>query len=449
LLSLSDCDNHISAINISPDGKLIFAGTAHGSIFYWDAETGGMIGRVTTEGSYIQGLLFSSDGQTLLSCGYDHWNDFRLYDVDSMKQDRHFPGLSDGLETSPQDRSVQETPIICAKLNKNGDKLILGDNNGIISLWDTKNWRRIITSSCPDWSVFSVRISADGRRALSGSGSGALKLWDVETGKEIITLQGATGIQRSTTWSSDESLVLSTYNYEKARLQNLDTGKQIAEYAHPNGKINTIDLSPDGRLVATGGEDKEVRLWDALSGNNIAVAASHPEQVEKVAFTPGGELIASLSSYGHLAITRVNPLKELTPLPHGGIRIENFLINPRTGSLLVQFSKKSWRLFDPRTCKVVRDYDKRTENLEVLAYSSDGRFVAAYKEAEHDCNKEWHFSCECDVVIVDAETGEIVKTLRIPSVVRAAAFLPDGKSILTGNSDGTMALWDLNAVGKR
>ena len=107
-------------------------------------------------------------------------------------------------------------------------------------------------------------------------------------------------------------------------LWDLTTGKRLCPPEGHQRAIGSLAFSPDGKTLATGSWDETLRLWDAASGKEL-----HRFQLAfsvQVAFTPGGKTLAGSSSDGYIrffgtqprirnGIAFISTRVELIPLP--------------------------------------------------------------------------------------------------------------------------------------
>jgi hypothetical protein len=97
------------------------------------------------------------------------------------------------------------------------------------------------------------------------------------------------------------------------------------------------------------------------------------------------------------------------------------------------------RLLDPKTGSVIRTVAGAADQVQALAWSSDGKYFAAAGGVPGQSG---------EVVIFDAQTWKPIRTLAgYTEVVYAVAWKPNSMEVATGSLDKTAQIWDA-ATGK-
>ena len=224
-------------VSFSPNGQILASGCEDGLIRLWDVSTGEHKITFIAEHGRALRVLFSRDGDTLVSWGSYEVN---LWDV----------------ATSTHKKATREyEDFINASINGDGGILVNIDNkNDYIRLLDITTGEEDKKLRGHTKKVKSVAFSPDGRTLVSGSRDKTVRLWDATTGKHKKTLKG------------------------------------------PQKSIDSIAFSADGQMLATASRDNTVCLWDAITGTHQKTLKGHTAAVNGAAFSPDGRTIVSWSN---------------------------------------------------------------------------------------------------------------------------------------------------------
>ncbi|WP_206061471.1 WD40 repeat domain-containing protein [Nonomuraea basaltis] len=278
--------------------------------------------------------------------------------------------------------------------------------------------------------VNGAAFSPDGSMLVTASTDQTLRLWDVAGRRGVgEPLTGHTGVVTGVAFSPDGRLVVSGSADGTLRVWDAATrlavGKPLTGH---DGPITAVAISPDGSMVASSGNDKTVRLWDLATRRPIGrPLTGHTSVTYGVAFSPDGRTLASSGWDKTVRLWDVATRRPLgTPLTGSTSSVFNISFSPdgsalgggdSDGSLLI------WRL---RTTLL----PGHTDAVYAVAYSTVGVVGTA---SDDRTVRLWGIS---DNQPLGAPlTGHTAE-------VRAMAFGPRGKLLVTGSWDGTLRLWD-------
>jgi WD40 repeat protein len=161
-------------------------------------------------------------------------------------------------------------------VSPDGSRVLTGTRDGLIQMWDPRNWQEVRRLGRVDRAVLSLAFAPDGRTALSGEGKcersddssgtdeGVVRLWDMPTGEKIRTFHGHAGPVYSVAFSADGNYALSAGTDKTVRLWSLDTGRELRRFEGHLSTVRSVTFSPDGYLALSGSLDRSVRLWDTV-----------------------------------------------------------------------------------------------------------------------------------------------------------------------------------------
>ena len=198
----------VKEVAFSPDGELL--ATAGGHVKLWEVSNQTEIATLQHNG-YVLALAFSPNGQ-LLAAG-DAEGTVKIWDVQKRQAIAQLEG-----DTTRVD-SVTFAP--------DGRTLASAGYQGQIKLWAVANWEPLGTLQNRG-TVYTVDFSLDGK-ALASTGHEAVSLWSVESGEKIASLTGHTGWVRGAAFSPDGATLASGGDDRTIRIQNIEAHLQTLQ----------------------------------------------------------------------------------------------------------------------------------------------------------------------------------------------------------------------------
>ena len=308
----------------------------------------------------------------------------------------------------------------------------------------------------------SIAFSPDSTKILTGCADGVARIWNAETGEELLQFVGHAQVVgqplrfKSTVFSSDGKKVL-THATDNARIWDVETGKELhaledGEKVSPHSAV----FSPDGKKVATvvGLNPAEgnylVRIWDAETGKVLREF----DRSVRASFSPDGKKIITIHQGGVIRVWDADSGERLFDLAGHANGVFSAVFSPDGKMILSTSQDTTARIWDAETGRELqRLYDHRNVlswHASADSFSPDGKKVITthYGEAtgwywdadlERQVQKLSGHTCR----VWDVETGkELQQLVGHMRVVVYAAFLPDGKHIITRSEDQTVRLWD-------
>jgi WD40 repeat protein len=327
---LSAGEAPVSALGLSPDGKLLATGSFAGSVAVWDVRTGTPFGQpLVADTTPVSGVSFSPDGRLLLSA---HNRSAVLWDVTGHQ------AIGEPLG-GPTDLTTD------VSFSPDGRRLAVGGFDGSVAVFDVASRRRLARLDAgltePPLEFFpngkrretgnvvtSVAFSPDGKLLAAGSLDGVVRLWDgaklapaeppIEIGSVWIWQIAFSPDGKLLAVATDPNGPRDLYNPDlpvAALLFGVADRRQLGPPMIPGGRFGglSIAFSPDGKLLATGSEGR-AELWDVSSRRPIG----HPLDVKdegfpSVAFSPDGKLLAAGGGSGIVRLWNVETLRPAVP----------------------------------------------------------------------------------------------------------------------------------------
>jgi RNA polymerase sigma factor (sigma-70 family) len=208
---------HFRAVSVafSPDGQLLACGgygtretgLNTGLVRLYDLATGKEVRQLRGHLTPVCSVAFSSDGRTLVSCGYVLLGMRTGEPGESETRFVRFWDVATGKERPPVLAGLRSNRAL---LSPDGRTIAsLGDLGKTITLLETATGGERARLVGHTESVFGVAFAPDGRTLASGSMDGSVRLWDVLSGKEIGRLKGHRHWVQSVAFAPDGKTLVS------------------------------------------------------------------------------------------------------------------------------------------------------------------------------------------------------------------------------------------------
>jgi WD40 repeat protein/serine/threonine protein kinase len=415
LMMLLPHDAEVESLAFSPDGTIVLADEADGSVTLWNVGTGQQVGT----------------------------------------------------------KLKHRENVLCVAFSPCGNFVLTGSSDGMVRLWDVATCQPVGKPIPHSAAVYTVAFDIDGARILTGTDP-ALRLWETSTRR---ILQGPLAqppgaILASRFLPASQRLVTGSWDH-RGRLWDVSDEKLIAELPH-DGPVCSVALSPDGRRVLTASHDHTARFWDARMGSPVGTPLEHPDKVLAVAFAPDGKTVITHSGDQSLRVWDVETCKKIgkaIALPCQTVEFA-VAISPDTNMIATAGRGEEVRLWSRAPARRQSQLAlHHPEAARAIACNPDGRLVltgcmdhaarlwdlatgeqigAALLHEARVLDVAFSptgivlLTCSADRTarLWDAASGkQLAEPLMHPDKVNAVAFHPDGRTVITGCEDGVVRFW--------
>jgi len=446
-------DNVIDALAFSPDGRQLISGGADNTAIVWDMTKLHQTIRLSGHAKRIKAVAFTSDGERVVTGSEDE--SLRLWSI------------SDGKLIA----EMTEHKAAALRQALKRDAEVKRDDNKKSDPWHA--------------GVVSIAASPTEQLIASGSADGRVLLWDARTGtfvRELFWVGGMPGAANiySVSFSPEGRWLLSTSVEGGCLLTEVATGRSLYDGAVHDKKRSFFDgghvacrgataFSRDGRL-AVASNNNAIRVLDPRTGTVHKTLEGSGRTVWGVGFAPDGTSIAwadaqdkepkqaADGTFKHKLTRRMrlphdgNALGGIEVIPAGtaagnaqGVGDGGYIRgNRKHGALSVGFRRPQPFLIDPRVLEVTKDGMLQTEihlkreagfNDDHMTFAPDGQSIL--------------IGLTPGIQAYDVSGGFLGDFVGHDGQVRDLVPSPDGRLLLSGGSDQTVRLWNLNGLSAK
>jgi WD40 repeat protein len=399
-------------LSFSPDGRTLVSTSTDGTVTLWDAGTATVRETLRGHSAAVQQPAFSRDGKTLYTTSLDGtviaWDlkgDRRLGRTFTFGRD---PGLGPYPDRHP------------GAFSPDGQVIAVGLKGEGVALWDASDLTQIGPPLLQTGGEVDVlAFSPDGQTLAAVANDGGLCFNQPDP--------------------PDPCSVATIWDVESRSLR-------LGPFPIDPWSTRGVSFSADGTMLATAAFEG-VRLWDVATGAELAHIGSRrsaggvvfsPTEPDVLAFITDGWDGSNVREWGGEAeiwdVARRSRIWTLKPdKPEAGGYLGWAIAFSPDGRLLATGGEDPFvHLWDVRTGKLIRDFEKNVKTALALDFTPDGKTLAMSGGEPY-------------VSLWDVATGAEIGT-RLTAGAREALLdlSPYGRQLLMTLSNGEGAVWDID-----
>lgn len=300
LRQLSDQRGRITALAVSPSGEYIATGGIDGSIVIWSR----------ADSSIQATFLAHAGGVTQIRWHTSSADEAELVSIGRDQQVRCWcwPTAHERVSWQAHDGRIRDLVLL-------DDRQVAtcGDDR-YVRIWDLQTGRQQMALLGHVDRVHCLASDQQGKILVSGSEDGSVKVWDVSAASDRFTLRGHTSGVRCVAIAPGGRWAVSGADDRSLRIWDLSEGRELnyIPNAHEN-RISGVSIAVktnDDRwaeqtaslLVISGGADEQLKIWEPQTGDLLQSSYGHLHGVTGISVAPKGGWFASAANDGAIRL---------------------------------------------------------------------------------------------------------------------------------------------------
>ena len=419
--------------HFSPDGRSIFC-VAGGEVRFLNSVDGRPISLPEAGGRAREAAAFSPDGSRIATGGFFPATDIVIHPFTVAGKTIALKGHGNTIS------SVDFSP--------DGRRLASGSLDQTARIWDATTGSSLVVLHGHRDKILEVRFIADGRRLLTYSTDGAIRLWETSDGALLGSLRGHAGVA-TIHLSRDGQLVAVTDERGTVRIWDLDRTIGRGVLRGHTSFVYDVAITVDGRWVASSSWDETVGFWDQGDGGGSAIRRRLGGIIGSVTASPVGTRFVTVERAGILRLweaprtepvwsvkfekaPRTEPVRSVKFKPYHDDAVDGRVAFHPNESLLALSGGRDWaaRFYDTATGEPLGGLHGDDRLTTDVAFSPEGETIATADTG--GTLRLWDFTSRSPRAVIKAHDGFIFRL----------AFHPGGTMLASSSIDSSVRIWE-------
>jgi len=371
------------------------------------------------------------------------------------------------------DSGGDATTVRAAVLLPDGSGLATA--SGTFHNWDPRSGQLLQTWPGRGHLCSSLDISGDGKTLLSGGYDGTARLWNVETGRELRVFKHEPGPDQNdfkleyVAFAPDDQTIVTYRRDGRATVWAVD-GAQLRDFSLRGEYSSVMAMLPNGTVAFGGHSQHPGGILDLANGETTpmpGIRAFH-----KLICSRDGTILAG-TEVNRVRLCRASDGSEVRRLEVDNGKLWAVALSPDNRFVVAgngeTGAKNQIFVWDASSGRLLLSFDAHSDRVEALSFSSDGKTLVS--TSWDGTAKVWDFLVRepslAEAIpprdVIDREARSATKlppsiasysngalTVNLHAVLDLgtnnhawdAAFLKDGKALVTSDFSGFVRIWD-------
>lgn len=296
----------LCSLALSPDDKMIAAGTRDGTIKVFEAATGKLLRTLAGPATPILSLSFTYRGKDMvLAAGDSDGKSAASVYLWKMDSDKPWKVLKD----------LHPQAIRAVAFSPDGKLLATASSDGLVRLLDPEKESVLHKFEGHKGTVLTLAFAPGGKLLASAGEDGSVRLWSPGDGKQVAQLEktidkklaGHTAPVQALAFSPDGKGLVSASADQTIKRWDVEGKVLVSTLRGHNGPVLAVAFSPRGEAIVSAGRDGTVKLWDLRQAAERFTFADHKGPVRGVGFSSNRRLLVTAGHDGTVRLYHAGP----------------------------------------------------------------------------------------------------------------------------------------------